>query len=119
MRIYVATKFNNMARAAEVMRLLEAHGHTITHDWTTPEHHFRPRVQCAEDDIEGVRQADAVVLLQVDAMRGAWIETGAALALGKTVFVLGYDGEPVFLDLPRVVHAKDTSHLLDLIYLSQ
>jgi len=115
MQIYVATKFSGMARAHHFMRMLEAHGHTITHDWTTLEHHNRPRVQCAADDLRGVKEADALVLLQVDAMRGAWIETGAALVLGKPVLVLGYDGEPVFLDLPQVVHARDSKHLMECL----
>ena len=112
MRIYVATKFTNMQRASVVMRELEKAGHTITHDWTVPEHNTRSRIQCATDDLEGVKSADAVVLLRVDGMRGAWIEVGAALAQKKLVIVLDYDGEPVFLELPQVYKAKSIEDVI-------
>jgi nucleoside 2-deoxyribosyltransferase len=88
MKIYVATKWENKARAKDIMNQLENLGHSITYDWTTQEQ--ESSVQAA-NDIKGVQQADCVVgLFEWDFVyKGALIEVGAALGLEKPVFVLG------------------------------
>jgi len=92
MKFYVATKWENHIEAQMWMDFLSELGHEITHDWT--EHAYgdgHSRGEHAELDIKGVQDADAVVLLWYPNMLGAFIEVGAALGLGKPVYIVGED----------------------------
>lgn len=88
---------------------LRAAGHVVTHDWTVcddsglagaalAEYHAR----CAFEDLEGVRRADAVVVLPHPDGKGLYCELGAALALGKPIIVVGdaLDCHTIFLRHP-------------------
>lgn len=104
MKIYLATKFENGARAAELATALEAapHNFTITRKWWEYPPFESDEVLAREEaaaDIDAVRSADALVFIDEEDLdyRGAWVEVGAALALGKTVYVLGeYHKKAVF-----------------------
>lgn len=105
MKIYVAGKFGMGAELdaiRHVQTTLVAAGHSIAHDWTrvegTAEQGTWPadrrrvfRALCAKLDIDGVRAADAVVVLMDDcaySYRGTWTEIGAALGLGKRIIII-------------------------------
>lgn len=95
MRIYVGGKFGDKSIIRCVMTSLRDRGHEITHDWTrlspAPDD-FVGLGQCAEWDIDGVRQADAVVFLITDSdypYRGTFCEVGAALYGRKTIVIVG------------------------------
>jgi hypothetical protein len=94
-RIYVAAKFEEAKRAREVMDLLEARGHVVSHDWTSEsvqglagqdlEDYLS---KCARQDFFGVTSADAVLVLNHDKLFGGMVEFGVALSLGKKIVVV-------------------------------
>jgi hypothetical protein len=95
-KLYVATKFENAPEAREVMAVLTAAGHTITHDWTkeavdpswTPAQQYVYLQTCGAADLVGVENADALVLVNHPYLRDGMAEFGYAMGLGKDVFVL-------------------------------
>ena len=88
MNLYVATKFELKDSAKKFMDDMEAIGHVITYDWTKSAQIDETQ---AINDMEGVRKADAVIMLadQEVAYTGTLVEVGAALGLGKPVYVRG------------------------------
>src|SRR5205809_904896 len=103
MIIYVSTKWEEKDRAREIMALLKGAGHTISFDWTQAE-----TVSAAQAllDFRGVRDADVVVCIFEENVpyRGALVEMGMGLALGKPIYVLGdaLAGHLIFLSHPNV-----------------
>jgi hypothetical protein len=117
MKFYVATKWNRKDEAKRVIAALQERGHEITHDWTEEEDSLglpdAARAEfyalCAADDVDGVLDADVMLLLHDAAARGAYVELGIALAHGVRVIVvdgLGHPAEtcPIFYYLPEVRH---------------
>lgn len=88
LKVYVASKWENKRRVREVMGMLELSGHEITYDWTHQEVDTRTQ---AIRDLRGVVDADVYVgIFEEEASyKGALVEMGAALALGKPVYILG------------------------------
>ena len=104
LRVYVASKWENKQRVREIMYMLQAVGHEITYDWTTCEVSNR---QQAILDLRGVADADVFVGIfeQEASYKGALVELGAALALGKPVYILGdasVTRDCIFLKHPHV-----------------
>jgi hypothetical protein len=99
MRVYVATSFKNIPEARAVMKALTEAGHTVTHDWTleqvdpswAPERQAAYLQECGAADYEGVRRADALVLLNHAESRDAMTEFGIALGAGIPAFVCRAD----------------------------
>lgn len=100
MNIYVAGKTHDAARVKEVQECLISLGHTITYDWTPAverhgaDHEGAPlsRAQAeryAEEDIDGVREAQLVIVLPHERLVGTLIEIGTALSKGICVLFLG------------------------------
>lgn len=96
MKIFVSGKIGEdvAIQAAGFMAELKRRGHTITFDWTTIEH-LRPyeqnrdaSAQAALLEVQGVAEADALVLLSHERGVGMFVELGVALALAKPVVVL-------------------------------
>lgn len=88
MKFYVATKWENAPRARDVMYELVGMGHEITHDWTQ---YPQEDTRAAVEDLEGVKAADAIIVIAEKdfAYLGTLVEIGCALGLGKNVYVLG------------------------------
>ena len=95
-KVYVASAADDWPQARKMQVCLEHCGFEITHDWTegirAGEYNVAAQ-QPAEDwkqmatiDMQGVREADAVVFVAPGA-RGSHAELGAALALGLPVIV--------------------------------
>ncbi len=96
MRLYVAAKFEDARRARAVMDFAQTRGHVVTHDWTGEDSTGLEGAErsaymgrCAVEDLEGVRKADAVVVLAHPALFGGMVEVGVAIGLGIPVYVVG------------------------------
>jgi hypothetical protein len=119
MKIYVATKFENKAAARELAARLEAEGHTVTSRWVKEEHLARPVdsdgnplkgsvewaeycVEWATIDYRDVASSDALVMIAVPGMAGAWFELGVAYEAVPLIFYIGDPDMTVFARLPGV-----------------
>lgn len=119
MRLYVASSLNNCLAVAETVKLLEDNGFHITYKW-----HEHGRVETMEDlpdiakkEIEGVKQADALILL-MPARTGSHVELGVALCLNKPVYMVlnGHDfEEKSFYQLPCVSRYHNIRQLIETI----
>jgi hypothetical protein len=109
MRVYVASRLSDegIANVREMYRLLKEAGHEITLDWTVETAEGKGGkeledylIDCAERDLDAVRRADALIFIHIEnvQMRGAYIEAGAALGLGKPVIVV--HASPGTLNMP-------------------
>lgn len=113
MKIYVAGKFTDPEKARSVMEQLRAVGHTITYDWTKCNKGQDPEYLkiCADADLNGVRQADAVVALFLDpeyAYRGTFTEVG--YALGREIRVIAVSQGPGAYSENCFFHASGITH---------
>lgn len=111
MKLFVAGKWTSRHYARQRMTELEQAGHSITYDWMAEEGDWWR--EFALEDMQGVRDADALVLIIEPAMEGAWVEVGIALALGKTVYVEGVETYPshcIFLCHPAVRHIAELEY---------
>ena len=113
MKFYVAGKFEDKERVRLAQRCIEAAGHQITHDWTMAKA-LGGRVE-AIDDMEGVRDADALLFVNVDPdlpYAGSLVEIGMAIALDKPVYFINTEhmARNVFYHLPGVHSAVKAPH---------
>jgi len=107
-RVYVAGKFEEIEAVRKAQAALRAAGHEITHDWTgeNPGDRKGEELQdflkdCAVGDYQGVLHADVVLLLNHERAFGAMVETGLAIAWGRTVYVVGAGiRDNIFFHLP-------------------
>jgi len=109
-RVYVAAKFEEAVRASRLMALLRIDGHRISYDWTvhTASASDAEIAAIAHLDIEGVRTADAIVVLYHPRLKGGLVEMGGALALGIRVVVVDADpADPcIFFRHPSIEHVE-------------
>lgn len=128
MKFYVASKFNNYRKVQQAVDELLNRGFEITFHWAGNDNEFdedgeliktmkeltpREATDFAYLDLQGAMEADAVLLLYVDEMRGAFIETGAALAMGHQVYVVGDPAPTIFWHLPNVKVFPFLSYFFD------
>ena len=109
MRLYIATKWENRKAAKRFMEDMENQGHVITYNWTISE---QASEEQAIKDLAGVINCDALVFLAEEEYpyTGALIEVGAAMGLGKPVYVIGSASvtRTLFFKHPLVRHGVDT-----------
>jgi len=133
--IYVAGGWKDRKEIHKTMilPLVEKSFH-ITHDWTSIETDVCNRTVemqrwYADMDMKGVQNADAVIVHMRDPQypyRGTWTEIGAALALGKPVYIFAandlVERTPgkvnVFFYGSGTKHYTKLSDLLNDIYLA-
>lgn len=87
---YVAASLSNRAAVCVVADTLKDAGHEHTYDWTrhgSLKGDVRVLPTCAQDELQGVKDADFVVAL-LPGGRGTHVEIGAALALNKRVYLV-------------------------------
>jgi nucleoside 2-deoxyribosyltransferase len=99
MKIYLAAPWIHKEQARAAAEQIEAAGHTITKRWwehrevpgylTADTTHDDELVQQAVEDVEGVFNADAFVVLTTAPSEGKSVETGLALAWGMPIIVVG------------------------------
>jgi len=99
MKLYVAGKYQERDKIRLVFQELQRMGHTITLDWTNHDIYPNEAIveklgQFANDDVVGVKEADAVILCLINHQeyKGLWVEMGVALGAGKPVFIVGEAG---------------------------
>jgi hypothetical protein len=102
-KCYVATKFEEGARAAQVAKQLESAGHVITYKWWGCE---QVSAEQALLDALGVCSAEALVLIAEKDLpyTGALVEMGMALGRNIPVYVIGtaLDTRCIFMRLPHI-----------------
>ena len=113
MKFYVAGKFEDKERVRLAQNCIEAAGHEITHDWTMAKAIGGPDE--AKDDMEGVKDADALLFVNVDPgllYAGSLVEIGMAIALDKPVYFINtqHMTRNIFYHLPGVYSAADAPH---------
>ncbi len=121
MKFYIATRLENHAAHNEVRDALTALGHQITYDWTIHGPVWRQGAKViaktAEAELNGVREADFVVVL-LPGGRGTHAELGIALALDKPSLICAPGASPLltvapetcaFYWHPLVIHCPDTN----------
>ena len=133
MKVYVAGKFEDRFEIRTVMNRLRAVGHEVTHDWTYEDPGDLQGdalasflTHCAEADMNGVLEADILVLINHKLAFGAAAEMGMAIAWGKVVYVVGpeirdniffhlkeADGMRLFSDLDSCLAAIEEDSLAD------
>ena len=90
MKFYIASKLESAARVRELAEKLKSWGWQHTYDWTTHgsvQSEGQERlIEVAENEIQGVREADVVIVL-LPGGRGTHAELGAANILRKPVFI--------------------------------
>ncbi len=93
MKFYVSGKWEERGKVHDFIKKLEEKGHTVTVDWTgqSPEDPEYPRGYSCKD-IQGIVDCDAFIGVYINPYnyRGAMVELGAALALGKQVALIGH-----------------------------
>ena len=121
MMLYLAAKFQHKQICLSLIKPLTRAGHIVIgrwlgggHDQDVPDH---LKHRYAEEDLDDIRLADAVVLLQLpvddpEPSTGRLIEFGYALALSKKVIVVG-KADCVFFHLPSVDRHPTIEAFLD------
>lgn len=113
-QVYIAAPWELREVAKDLAEKLEAKGIGVTHPWwvdegttadgfTDEDENFL--IQCALSDYNGVRKADAFILLNTQARgyetSGKAVETGMALAWGCPIFMIG-EPSNIFHHLPNI-----------------
>jgi len=123
--VYVAGKWSNKPDINKRQADVRAKGYRITHDWTKFEDGNDRSNEylgtCAEFDINGVKNADLVVVIMDDEKypyKGTWTEIGCGLGLEKKVLVYcpdpsrTYAAQNCFFHHPLVKHFATWEDLL-------
>lgn len=109
MRIYIAGPWIERQNMPAIAARIEAAGHTITHKWWEAED-TKEGFEASHDilaqqagwDLNGVRDADLVFLVNSQKSEGKSVEQGIALAADKPILAVGKLGE----------HSKNVFHYL-------
>ena len=104
MRIYIAAPWAHKGDMPEIAAKFMGLGATITHAWwETPDGKDPDYLrECAEADVEGVKTADLVVVINSAKSEGKSFEQGIAVANEKPIIIVGKLGE----------HSKNVFHHL-------
>lgn len=122
MKIYLAGPWVERKIMPELALLLESNGHTITHPWwnyegedqntETPEF-LR---QCAKQDVAGVENCDAVIVINTAKSEGKAVEQGLAIAFEKPIICVTPGEKPssnIFHYLSSYQHVKTFSEAIE------
>ncbi len=130
MRVYVAGKFQNVARIKEVILWMKRLGYEVTHDWTGEDFEKQPPEQrdhyakvCAKSDFYGATNCDVLFLVNCtppgsSPTMGRWVEMGMALASGADVIIVNEGGEEspgIFAYLTGVYQFDTLDKALDFV----
>lgn len=113
MKVYIASRFTNKDAVVALSNRLREAGMEPTQTWTDAtasdtQLSTAQRIAIARQEIEEIRQADALILLTENCERvpgGMHFEFGLAFALGKVCYVLG-PAVHIFCDLVELCEAE-------------
>lgn len=121
-KVYLAAPWIAREDAKAFAKTLTAFGYVITHNWwdyegenQDDEYHDFLR-KCAEQDVQGVKDADVVVVMNSSKSEGKAVEQGLAIALNKPIIIIGEIGsvsKNVFHYLPCYTWVSDYEDALD------
>lgn len=121
-KVYVGAGFEDKKEAQEWMLILRDCGFEITSLWTrhepiTPYNiNSDKAAEYSMEDLGGVAVCDIFILKCDMARSGAHAEFGAAIALGKNVFVVGENREDKMFYFHPDVHRVETfEELLEIL----
>lgn len=124
-KVYVAGGFEDKENVRDWMQRLTEEGFEITADWTLhrPLAPFIENIDLCKDfakeDLEGVANCDIFIFKSEMAGSGAHSELGAAIVLGKRVFVVGEKkNDKLFYFHPQVTRVDTLDEVLDKIVVS-
>ncbi len=120
MKLFVSGKIGDEALTREIMEGLKNGGHEITLDWTRIGH-LKPydenpsaSAKAAVLEVQGVKEADALVLVAHDRGIGMYVELGVALGTGKPVYLLSSrPSRTMFFHHPLVARVTSLSELVE------
>lgn len=126
-KYYIATKLENHSQHKEARKILDALGHTITHDWTHRGAVYMQGLErireVAKVETDGVLSADFIVVLWPGGM-GTHVEMGIAIGAHKPIIFVS-DNEAhheattetcAFYHHPLVRRIKNLSQLVGMGY---
>lgn len=102
-RFYLSTRKDRITDANAVRDALKQLGWTQTFDWGASEASKQGHAEIALAEIEGVRDADILIVLMPGGF-GTHVEIGAALALGKPVILHAANEEVLQTPYPCPFH---------------
>ncbi len=121
MKFYVAGKFQDRKNVRKLMDKIEGLGHTITYDWTPDEVNAEGYpIMNTINDTRGVQLCDGYVgrFVEENHYRGALVELGIALGLGKRIYIIGHaEDNCIFINHPSI--QKFETELECLSYIRQ
>lgn len=100
MKFYIGSGLKNCKLVQSYSEILEASGWECTYDWTKyigGKVTMKDLTQYAKLEQQGIADSDVVIIL-LPAGRGAHVELGMALALGKKVFLCADSREDFSLE---------------------
>ena len=95
MNFYVASGLKNVEQVRLVSNRLKQNGWTHTYDWTITLLDDSNISIVAQEEFEGVKKADVVIILNPKG-RGTHVELGMAIAFNKKIYI--YDGDGSVFD---------------------
>ncbi len=119
MRFYIAGKFQDRKNVRKLMDKIQDLGHTITYDWTIDEENAAgyPILNTLRD-ARGVQICDTYVgrFIKKNRYRGALVEFGIALGLGKRICIIGHEADGcIFTNHPSVQRFDNEQDFLDYV----
>ena len=118
MKFYVGSGMKNCGLVNEYSKKLKETGCQQTYDWVknvNDDVDINDMIEYAKLEKQGIANADVVIIL-LPAGRGAHIELGMALALGKKIFLCSTTNEEfnientvAFYELPDIVKLVGTT----------
>lgn len=127
-KVYVAGKTDDYPRVQRVQAVCRRLGMTITFDWTKTVESWgtsgglkgqapdKLRRECAYNDLQGVRDADLLIMLCYPGLCGTLIEFGVAAQREIPIIVVDTpERDSVFFELDNVIRCEDPLDLPRLL----
>lgn len=129
MKLFLSARYSRRNELRRIRQLLHQQGHEVVSRWLDTEWEEKDesgssaapaeyRERHAVEDLDDVRMCDALVAFteppRSGSRGGRHVEYGAALALCKILFVVGYR-ENIFHSYPHVSYCRDLQDLLALL----